>query len=147
MHIWPHDSRIFHMDFVKIHYRPRMLYDEHVAVQSVIFGIRGSFWCEAKQNPRESAVWRDFTMGIDLMDHYSDVSRTGDLRKLNFSSFFRGSSFCYARYWRYYLNFKALLGWSGDTGRIIRYKEADPEKPKAKYGARKKRSIQTSNTP
>ena len=23
MHIWPHDSRIFHMNFVKIHYRPR----------------------------------------------------------------------------------------------------------------------------
>ena len=51
-------------------------------------GIQGSFWCEAKQNPRESAVWRDFTWGIDLMDHYKDVSRTGDLWKFIFSSFF-----------------------------------------------------------
>ena len=87
MHIKSRESRLFRMDFVKIHYRPRMLYDEHVAVQSVIFGIQGSFWCEAKQNPRESAVWRDFTWGIDLMDHYDDVSRTGDLWKLIFSSF------------------------------------------------------------
>ena len=27
MHIWPHDIRIFHMDFVKIHYRPRIYYE------------------------------------------------------------------------------------------------------------------------
>ena len=54
----------------------------------MIFGVQGSFWCEAKQNPRESAVWRDFTWGIDLMDHYDDVSRTGYLWKLIFLHFF-----------------------------------------------------------
>ena len=85
-----HDLAVYHILY--------MLFDEHVEVQSVIFGIQGSFWCEAKQNPRESAVWRDFTWGIDLMDHYDDVSRTGDLWKVIFSSFFRGGSFCDSNY-------------------------------------------------
>ena len=51
-----------------------MLFDEHVEVQSVIFGIQGSFWCEAKQNPREAAVWRDFRFTFDG-GHADKVSR------------------------------------------------------------------------
>ena len=53
------------------------LFDQHIAVQPVIFGIQGSFWCEAKQNPREKAVWRDFVWTADL--HYKDVSRIEDV--------------------------------------------------------------------
>lgn len=53
------------------------LFDQHIAVQPVIFGIQGSFWCEAKQNPREEAVWRDFVWIADL--HYDKVSRIEDL--------------------------------------------------------------------
>ena len=55
------------------------LFDQHVAVQPVIFGIQGSFWCEAMQNPREEAVWRDFVWTLDLDKHYDDVSRIEDV--------------------------------------------------------------------
>ena len=50
------------------------IFDQHVKVKPVIFGIQGSFWCEAMQNPREAAVWRDFVTIPDMM-HYDKVSR------------------------------------------------------------------------
>lgn len=59
-------SKVFHLE--------AYIFDQHVAVQPVIFGIQGSFWCEAKQNPREAAVWRDFRFTFDG-GHADKVSR------------------------------------------------------------------------
>ena len=67
------------------------LFDQHIAVQPVIFGIQGSFWCEAMQNPREEAVWRDFVWTLDITKHYTDVSRLEDV------TLFCSHSFCHSR--------------------------------------------------